>query len=152
MRNNYNTKQKELITTLIASTATVFTVKELHASAQAIDPEIGLTTVYRIIDKCLDERLVKKVFDATGAVCYQYTPPCPQAGHCHLQCQQCNRLEHIDCQIITQLTQHIHSKHHFTANLDHLTISGLCSRCQRLTPATPSPSRQLHSQQDKAYA
>ena len=55
--NNYNTKQKDIILNSLKKYDHEFTVKELYND---LNQEIGLTTIYRYIDKLLKEEIINK--------------------------------------------------------------------------------------------
>ena len=50
-RDNYNTKQKEMVLDLIKTKTREFTVKDLYLE---LNKEIGLKTIYRLVDKLVE--------------------------------------------------------------------------------------------------
>ena len=55
--DTYNTKQKELILNIIKKQKKEFTVKDIY---NEVKNKTGLTTVYRLIDKLVEEGIVTK--------------------------------------------------------------------------------------------
>ena len=53
----YNTKQKDLIIEAIKQQQKEFTIKDLYKS---LDTNIGLSTIYRLIDKMILDGKIKK--------------------------------------------------------------------------------------------
>ena len=124
---NYRTKQRHIILSKIKEQDKSFTAKELY---EALGGEIGLTTIYRTIEKLSDEGvLLKTTKDNTAE--YQYLAPCPEDNHFFLKCDSCGVLEHIDCRRVRGLTEHIAKAHHFIPIKAHIIINGLCAKCVR---------------------
>ena len=73
-----------------------------HVSVQEIAenlPEkVGISTIYRQLEKLEARGLVRKYINDGEPACYQYTedgtPGCH--GHLHLKCGECGRLIHVD--------------------------------------------------------
>lgn len=125
--SEYHTKQKQIVLKLIKNLENDFTAKSLH---EKLDGKIGLTTIYRVIESLEKEgKLIKTTQDNTAK--YQYIEPCEDEDHFYLKCENCGRLEHVDCEKVQGLTTHIANEHHFTPTQTHLTISGLCERCSK---------------------
>jgi Fur family ferric uptake transcriptional regulator len=124
----YNTKQKSLILDLIAAKRSDFSVKEIYAELIARGEQIGQTTVYRVIEALVEDGKLKQSLGADGATRYQYLEDCNHSGHCYLKCRECGRIEHIDCEDISELEQHIVKKHQFEMDKDFV-INGKCEAC-----------------------
>ena len=56
-QKSYNTKQKEMIRSIIEEQLNEFTVKDIH---EGLKETVGLTTIYRVIDKMVEEGHLKK--------------------------------------------------------------------------------------------
>ena len=65
----YNTKQKEIILDIIEKQHNSFTVKDIY---NKLDKKIGLTTIYRLVDKLMSEGKLKKYIDNDNNTYYQY--------------------------------------------------------------------------------
>lgn len=124
---NYSTKQRHIILAKIKEQSKSFTAKELYES---LGGKIGLTTIYRTIEKLSNEGvLLKTTRDNTAE--YQYLAPCDEEDHFFLKCERCGALEHIDCKKIHGLTKHIIKEHHFRPIKAHIVIDGLCAKCSK---------------------
>ena len=124
-RDNYHTKQKEIILDVIRNNNHEFTVKEIY---NILKDSTGLTTIYRVIDRLVDDGYIeKRVGDNTTY--YQYLEKCDCDNHYYLKCVDCGRLIHIDCDCISELTNHIYKKHGFVTSKDHIILQGTCCDC-----------------------
>lgn len=124
-REEYHTKQKELILNVIKNLNHEFTVKEIYDELKA---STGLTTIYRVIDKLVEEGCIEKtVGDKTTY--YQYLEKCDCDNHYYLKCINCGKLIHVDCDCINELSSHILKKHGFVTTKDHIILQGTCKRC-----------------------
>ena len=124
---NYNTKQKELILSIIKKKKHEFRVKDLYDD---LNKEIGLTTIYRQIDKLVNEGRINKNINKDNITYYQYLEECNKKNHFYLKCDKCGNMTHIDCDCIEQLSNHIVKEHQFNLNKDCIIINGICKRCK----------------------
>ena len=123
---SYNTKQKDLILDVIKSKNKEFTVKDIYEN---LNKSVGLTTIYRLIDKLiLDGLITKNVSD--NITYYQYLEKCEHDNHFYLKCEKCKEVKHIDCDCINELYNHIKNEHKFNLNKEKIIINGICSRCK----------------------
>ena len=127
MRSSYDTKQKEMILDVIKKEKHEFTVKEIYEKIDGI----GLTTIYRMVLKLVDEGYLSKTIGKGNVTYYQYLEKCMEDNHFYLKCDICGNLMHIDCDCIKELSNHILVNHHFTPNKERIIISGVCEKCKK---------------------
>ena len=127
MRNDsYKTKQKDKILEIIKKQKHEFTIKDIY---EPIKEEVGLTTIYRLVDKLVEEKRINKTIDSTNTTYYQYLEECNHENHFYLKCDKCGNLIHVDCDCIEELTNHIYKDHKFSPSKDNIIINGLCNKC-----------------------
>lgn len=126
MKEIYKTKQKDIILNSIKKQKHEFTIKDIYES---IKDEVGLTTIYRLVDKLVEENKLNKTIGSDNNTYYQYLEECNHSNHFYLKCDNCGNLVHVDCDCIEELTSHITKKHKFTPNKEHIIINGLCNKC-----------------------
>ena len=126
----YNTRQKEAIISLIQSKKTDFSVKEIYQELVKSGEEIGQTTIYRIIDGLVAVGQLQKTLGSDGSARFQFLEACDHFGHCYLKCNDCGKLEHVDCEDLCDLTEHIKRQHKFAVDEANIVISGKCRSCQ----------------------
>ena len=129
MAVTYMTRQQRAVLDCIAGfpggscTAAELTEK-LHESGQAV----GLTTVYRQLDRLSQQGQVHKIVTDEGAH-YQY---CSAHGDCFLlKCEKCGAVAHMDCSHLRELYSHILQEHHFAINPRRTLFYGLCEKCSQ---------------------
>ena len=123
---SYSTKQRDLLLEKIKSMKTEFTIKEIY---EKMNNNVGLTTVYRLVDKLVKEGYIKKNISDDNITYYEYFDKCSEENHFYLKCDLCKKLEHIDCDCIDELYEHINKKHHFKLNKENIVINGICREC-----------------------
>lgn len=123
---SYNTKQKDLILDKIKNKKTSFTIKDIYAD---LNKEVGLTTIYRFIEKLEKETLVTKEINEDNITYYQYLEKCEHNNHFYLKCEKCKNIIHIDCDCINELYNHIKNEHEFKLNKEKIIINGICKKC-----------------------
>lgn len=128
MRSSYKTVQKEKIIEVIKNYNHDFTINDIYNS---LDNQVGLTTIYRMINKLIDEGMVSKLVNDNKDTYYQYLGKCEHNNHFYLKCDKCGNLEHVDCDCIIDLYNHINQKHQFMINKNKIIINGLCNKCSR---------------------
>lgn len=124
----YKTKQKDKILEIIKQKHHEFTIKDIY---EEIKDEVGLTTIYRLVEKLVNEGLLNKSIGKDNITYYQYLNKCNKENHFYLKCQTCGNLTHIDCDCIKELQNHIYKNHKFTPNKDHIIIEGICAKCMK---------------------
>ena len=124
---SYNTKQKDLILDIIKRFNSEFQIKDIY---EKLNNEVGLTTIYRFIDKLVKDGQVNKRIDENNITYYQYFEKCEHNNHFYLKCEKCKNIIHIDCDCINELYNHINKKHKFKLNKENIIINGLCINCK----------------------
>jgi len=121
----YNTKQKDIILDYLKNNKDkCLTINEIYNELVKTN-NIGLTTIYRFLNKLENENIIKKYVDQKEAT-YQYINNDECKNHIHLKCLKCNRIIHLDCHDAVNLSKHIKEEHNF--NIDS-TIFGICKEC-----------------------
>lgn len=126
----YTTKQAQAILRALERRG------ELPADARALADglraegvPVGLATVYRQLDRLAETGLVHKITTDTGAL-YQYCPRQAAGEVCFLlRCQNCGRMEHLDCSRLQALYQHLAAEHGFRVDPRQTVLTGLCGPC-----------------------
>lgn len=124
--DSYKTKQKDIIINVIKKQNHEFTIKDIYES---IKDKVGLTTIYRLIDKLVEEKKLNKTISSDNTTYYQYLEECSNENHFYLKCDKCGTLIHVDCDCIEELINHINKDHKFIPNKKNIIINGLCRKC-----------------------
>ena len=134
-KNEYQTKQKTQILSYLEENATrhVTAGELMHALVERGTP-VGAATVYRQLERLEAQGLVRRyTLDDRGSACWQYGGAEAKAGTCHshfhLKCVCCGILIHLDCEHLTEITEHVKQDHGFQIDPARTTFYGLCDRC-----------------------
>ena len=127
----YKTKHRdELINYLRENSDRHLTIQEI---SQNLDGKIPQATIYRLINKFLDEGLVRKyIVDPTLGCCYQLVDD-DCHNHFHLVCERCGKVVHLECDEVEHLLNHINAEHNFEINTSKVNLYGLCEECKKVT-------------------
>ena len=107
------------------------TVGELSHALREEGCPVGVATIYRQLDKLEQSGYVHKVITNEGAL-FQYCGTADHHRDCFLlKCEDCGRLEHVNCSQLAPLYDHLEQQHHFAINPRKTLFSGLCEACSR---------------------
>ncbi len=127
-RKSYNTRPLRLIREALTKKGGAhMTAEEISNSLKANGEPIGLTTVYRNLEKLCASGEVKK-YIGDGTACYGFA-----GEHCrdhfHLKCSSCGRLFHIECDYMDRLSHHVCEHHGFKVDNSKTVLYGICEAC-----------------------
>ena len=136
IKSQYKTKQRaELTAFLMNRTGEHVTVNDITKHFEETGHPIGLTTVYRQLDKMVEEGIVNKyILESGSSACYEYVGDEEHAagsGSCyHCKCEKCCRLMQPHCTEIEEMIKHIEKNHSFVINPKRTVFYGLCEACR----------------------
>ena len=90
---------------------------------------VGLSTVYRQLEKLVAQGKVHKLLTKEGA-CYQYCDKTVHRDCFLLQCEGCGAIFHMDCSHLGELYGHLLESHGFAINPRRTMFYGLCGKCR----------------------
>ena len=131
-QKTYKTKQRtEVLNCLTANKEKHMTADEIVEQLKKSIAEVGKTTVYRTLEKLIEEGQVRKYISEEGkSACYQYVDEngeCKQ--HFHLKCVRCGKLYHLECDYLTELERHVYEHHKFSVDNTKTVLYGICEAC-----------------------
>ena len=95
---------------------------------------IGTTTVYRNLEKMVEQGLVAKYnVDGTSSACFEYIGDHGEEHeNCyHCKCEKCGKLIHLQCNEIESLKQHMQQHHDFQMDPHRTVFYGICGECSK---------------------
>lgn len=128
----YNTKQKEMLVEYLKSTnGGHITISDITKYFISNDMKIGVATLYRHMDKLVLEGKVKKyMLDGETSAYYEYID---NHAHCHshhhFKCECCGKLIHFECDMLSDISEHLAKEHGFDVNSLKTTFYGKCDKC-----------------------
>jgi Fur family ferric uptake transcriptional regulator len=123
------TPQRQLVLEAVA-TLHHATPEEIAANVQRTAKGVNISTIYRTLELLDSLGLVAHTHLNHGAPTYHLAT---EAGHVHLVCQDCGKIDEASRETITPLTQALDERHGFEVNVSHLTVFGRCHDCRSKT-------------------
>ncbi len=133
-RSSYNTKARKYILEFLSNNRnTTVSVSDIVEYLEYKGITVNLTTVYRYLNKLTDEHSVIKITNESGQrAVYQlieHKSGCDE--HIHIQCIACGKLEHIECDFMEHIKEHLYKDHGFTIKCDGSILYGVCAECSQ---------------------
>ena len=132
MQHTYKTKQRQiLLDYLSARRGEHATIADIAAHFAAMGEEIGTSTIYRRLNRLVEEGVVKRyVFADSAAASFEYIGQTEESQY-HMKCKSCGDLVHLECDLIEKLCSHVREDHDFELDLGQTVFYGLCASCRR---------------------
>lgn len=134
MRESYRTRQQEELRRILEKTpGRHYTVAQLRTLLMESGQPIGTTTIYRQLDKLVEDGVVQKYLLETGdSACYAFIGEHEEcASHFHCKCEECGQLIHMDCEELAAIQKHILDHHGFCWNMGRTIFYGICDQCRK---------------------
>lgn len=131
-RGRYRTRQQErILDYLIRRTDTFLTADAVLAGLRETGVTVGLTTVYRALERLSDEGVVVKVPALDGSRAqYRYTGQEQNPSSGKLVCLKCGKTQLLECTRLETLTRHIQEDHQFEIDPRRTVLYGCCNHCK----------------------
>ncbi len=123
----YTTRQRTLLHTFLKTHSHV-SMREILDFARV--EGIGTATVYRYLDKLVQEGLLCKYAHGgtrEGGTCFQWHEM--DCRLYHFVCNDCGKCFHLDCHHLDKVDEHITAHHAFAVDLSQTVFRGRCERC-----------------------
>ena len=121
------TPQREMVLSAMHETKGLATADEIYSRVQESSSAVDLSTVYRTLDLLQEFNIVACIDPSDGQ--HRYELLGVHGPHIHLICRSCGKVMGIDLQEARPLAGQLKAKYGFAADLDHLSIAGLCRAC-----------------------
>ena len=131
----YRTRQREdLLDYLKAIAGSQVTAAEVYEHFSRSGAPIGKVTVYRSLERLVEEGLVNKyIIDGNSAARFEYSSreeSCHRPVCFHCKCEQCGRLIHLECDEMIHMQEHMMEHHGFTLDPLRTVFYGICAECR----------------------
>jgi len=121
------TAQRQIVVESIAHSEHHLSAEEIFDQLQARTPGANISTVYRTLEVLWEEGLICRNDLGEGKILYA---PRQHGPHIHLVCRRCEHVIEADPVVLEPLGAALQKDYQFDADLDHLTIFGLCANCE----------------------
>ena len=124
----YRTKQQQaVLDCLSARPESPLSVMELAQLLRQTGLSVGISTIYRQLEKLEQQGLVHKIRTEEGAF-FQYCESGSE-GCVLLKCQHCGQILHAHCHELQHLYGHLSQHHQFTIDPRKTVFYGCCDSC-----------------------
>ena len=120
------TPQREMVIQIIAHSDHHMSAEEIFTEIKKQTSSSNIATVYRTLDMLWEEGLACRNDLSKGTIVYATHQHGP---HIHLVCRQCNEIIDADPHTLNALGEQLLSEYVFRADLEHISIFGLCRDC-----------------------
>lgn len=126
---SYQTRQqKAVLNCLTGSGGTYVTVNQISSRLKEEGQPVGLTTIYRQLEKLEKDGIVHKiVLDGNSGACYQYAGGDDES--LLLKCEGCGTIIPMECGHMRGLYEHVLQEHRFRVNPHRTMFYGVCDGC-----------------------
>ncbi len=121
------TPQREMIIEALVHSGGHITAEEVFAQVRARTRSINLATIYRTLDLLVEVGFASRADLRDGYAVYATAQHGP---HIHLVCKACSRVIDADHSLVAPIDELLRGQHGFNADLQHLSIAGICADCQ----------------------
>jgi len=118
------TKQRKLVYNIMSESDGHMTAEEVYNTAKARMPKVGLATVYRNLNKLVEDGMLSKIDLGNGSVTYDITT----VLHAHLVCSKCGHVS--DVPLNSKIFQKTMDAKKFQATEYTMVVKGICSDCR----------------------
>lgn len=127
MSNERNTKQKQLILSILKEAEHPLSINEIYNKMILIIPKIAKSTIYRNIDMMLSQNMIEKYYLNDNEVFYKYKSD--ENTHTHfIICDECKKIYTLPSCPIKELETSIKAQG-FIIKDHQLQITGICKNC-----------------------
>ncbi len=107
-------------------------VSEIKENMKENGCDVNLSTIYRYMDKLVEEGSVMKYISKKGEKAgFQYVEPEDNCHcHLHLQCVKCGQIIHLSGCFMDKIQIYVEKDYGFTIQCDSSILYGICQNCK----------------------
>ena len=120
------TPQRQLILEAVRKADDHVTPEDVYQRIHQQNPSISRATIYRTLDFLCEQRLIHALYWG-GQMYYEIAEDQP---HHHLVCRICGGMVECEPDLLQILYEAVEKKHHFTIDMDHVALFGVCQQCR----------------------
>ncbi|MBV8067220.1 MAG: transcriptional repressor [Candidatus Eremiobacteraeota bacterium] len=128
VRAEYVTRPREAIKSILAREPRFLSAAQIFTRLKRSSARVSLSTVYRTLDRLRAKGEVTERSDADGEAAFMLCEPARH--HHHAICDECGRVEDVDCTAIEQFSKSLRSLHGFELDGHAMEFSGRCRACR----------------------
>ena len=131
MAGKYKTKQQSAILDCLKLQEKEYvTVTDIEKYLKDKGCAVGLTTIYRHLDKMEKDGIVARInMEKQQGACYQYVEEGKNQDCFYIECEKCGQVTKMSCHHLSELYNHVNADHHFNINPRKTVFYGKCDKC-----------------------
>ncbi|MDF2544103.1 MAG: hypothetical protein K0S47_3821 [Herbinix sp.] len=129
METKRNTKQKQIILTLLKEADKPMSINEIYTQVVSQLPKIAKSTIYRNIDSLLQQNLIDKYHLNDSEVFYRIKENSMEHKH-FVICNECKKMFDLPLCPIHEI-EHAMEQEGFIVEEHQIQISGICKNCAK---------------------
>lgn len=131
MAGKYKTKQQMAILDCLKMNGKNYvTVVEIEKYLKGNHCSVGITTIYRHLEKLEQEGIVARInVEKQQGACYQYIAEDDNDDCFYIECEKCGQVTRMECHHLAELYHHVNADHHFSINPKKTVFYGRCENC-----------------------
>jgi Fur family ferric uptake transcriptional regulator len=122
------TPQRIMVVDALHGAKPHISAEEIFQRVREKYPYANISTVYRTLDLLKELGLAAEISMGDGIVRYHARE---NSRHHHLVCTQCGSMSDLPESDLEPLEKSLIKNHGFKADINHMAIFGLCSKCQK---------------------
>ena len=122
------TPQREMVLSVMHQIEGFAAAEEIYDKVRVLSVSVDISTIYRTLDLLRGFDMVSCVERGDGQRVYELLGI--HGPHLHLVCSACGKVMGADRDLARPLAENLKEDYGFEADLNHLSISGLCQDCQ----------------------
>jgi len=122
------TPQREMVLSVMHELEGFATAEEIYEEVQTLSSSVDISTIYRTLDLLQDFHVVSTVDPGDGQRRYKLADT--NAPRLHLVCRACGKVIAVELEPTRPLVEYLTTREGFAADLDRLSIPGLCRECR----------------------
>ena len=123
------TPQRQMILEIVRRADDHVTPEDVYQRVHRRNPVTSRATIYRTLDFLCEMRLIHALYWG-GQMYYEIADDQP---HHHLVCRTCGGMMECEHVLLQMLFDAVEKKHHFTIDMDHVALFGLCRQCRAMS-------------------
>lgn len=123
---SYKTNNKKIIFNYLSNNkGESFSALLLRNNLKKENANMGLSTIYRILNELFEDNIIIKSIDENNEAFYSYLDE-ECHNHLHAKCNNCGKIIHID----EKIEALINDKYNFILSFNKLLLNGKCKNCK----------------------
>ena len=123
------TRAERMALDALSTRAEFVSAQQIHAQLRSAGQSIGLTSVYRAVQRLRDSGQIDETRTAAGEAVYRR---CAPAHHHHLICETCGRAVELTSLATERWVEAAAQEHGYALISHQLEILGRCPGCQTM--------------------